>query len=96
MKTMLTAFTRPRRPSGVESWMRVERATWLTWSAMPATASASTESGKERESPKTAAAAPKARTAKSNARPGRAMGRAKRSTPDMAKVPKPMADASKP
>jgi hypothetical protein len=51
MKTMLTELTRPRRASGVASWMIVERATMLTSSAIPATTSAAIESGKALERP---------------------------------------------
>jgi hypothetical protein len=58
MKIMLTPLTRPRSPSGVDSWMAVLRMTTLTWSAMPTTTYASTERGNERERPKRMVATP--------------------------------------
>ena len=60
MKTISTAFTRPRSSSGVTSGRIVERRTTLTRSKPPASASASIESHISRESPNTTMHAPNA------------------------------------
>ena len=62
MKTISTAFTRPRTSSGVTSGRIVERRTTLTRSNAPASASASNESHIARERPKTTMQAPKPAT----------------------------------
>ena len=53
MKTISTAFTRPRSSSGVASATVIDRMFMLNMSAKPATASAAQESGNDFESPKT-------------------------------------------
>ena len=58
MNTPFTALTRPRMSSGVSSCTSVCRTTTLTMSAPPLTASATSESVKSRENPKTTIDAP--------------------------------------
>src|SRR5262245_29777418 len=73
-KTALTAETRPRIASGVSICTRVPRTTTLILSSAPATASATNDRRKLRDSPKTTIIAPKPATASSSARPARASG----------------------
>ena len=58
MKTISTAFTRPRSASGVTSGRIVCRRTTLTMSSPPPTARARSESHIQCESPKTTMLAP--------------------------------------
>ena len=58
MKTISTAFTRPRRSSGVTSGRIVWRRTTLTMSTAPPTARASSESHIVCERPKTTIVTP--------------------------------------
>ena len=74
MKRLLNADTRPRSASGVRSCASVFRITTLTLSAAPAVASAASESGNQRERPKTMVATPKSTTARSSAGPARRNG----------------------
>ena len=55
--------------SGVFSWIVLWRMIMLTWSAMPTSAYAATESGSEREIPNSIVASPKMATAISSTRP---------------------------
>ncbi len=55
---MFTPVIRPRRRSGVSSWRSVWRITVETRSARPVTASATSVSAYERDSPKTTVATP--------------------------------------
>ena len=71
MKTISTAFTRPRSSSGVTSGRIVERRTTLTMSNAAPSASASIESHIVRESPKTTMHTPKPATTTNSFGPAR-------------------------
>ena len=71
MKTISTAFTRPRTSSGVTSGRIVERRTTLTRSKAPPKASASMDSHIWRERPKTTMHAPKPATTTNSVGPAR-------------------------
>ncbi len=84
MNTELTALTRPRISSGVATCTRVWRTTTLTMSKAPVAARAMSESGKLRERPNSAVAAPNAPTAQSIIRPAcRWIGQRARVKPTM-------------
>ena len=71
MKTISTAFTRPRSMSGVASAVIVARMFMLIMSAKPLTASAPNDSANECERPKTIMLAPKTPTTIRSFRPAR-------------------------
>ena len=68
---MNTDDMRPRRRSGVTSWLMAERQTALTLSAAPATASSAAAAHSDPASPASAIAAPQTATAQITIRPSR-------------------------
>ncbi len=80
MKTISTAFTRPRSSSGVTSGRIVERRTTLTMSTAPPTARATIESANERERPNTIIDTPNDPTASRSVLPTRSRSGRRAST----------------